>query len=53
MLKKYAVRVFDGTYTRIYTTQAIDENAAADKIVDYYTAFGCTIEVKAVTEIGK
>lgn len=51
-MKKYTIRIFDGKYTTIYTTEAINKNTAIAKITDYHIALGGIVEKVTATEIG-
>lgn len=53
MLKRYAVRIFDGTFTRVYTTWAVNEDAAKDRAEIQHVGQGFRIVTVTVTRIGK
>lgn len=49
---KYAVRIFDGKFTIIYTTEANDVPSAENKIIKYHKAMvGTPVVSIIVTEI--
>lgn len=50
MFKKYTVRIFDGTYTSVYTTEDIDLASAENKIVKYHLALGGKVINVTTTE---
>jgi len=37
---RYSVNIFDGEYTRVYTTTATSKEIAEAKITNYHKAFG-------------
>ena len=53
MASKYTVRIFDGQYTSIYNTEAIDATTAQAKIVSYHVALGGTVQKVTTTKVGK
>lgn len=50
-MNKYTVRVFDGEYTSIYTTEAINGVDAEKKISDYHIALGGVVKKVSATPI--
>ena len=54
MLKRYAVRIFDGTFTRVYNTQAFSAKEAQERAeIQHVVGTKGRIERVTVTEIGK
>lgn len=49
-MNKYTVRVFDGQYTSIYTTEALNGLEAENKIASYHKALGGTVEKITATQ---
>ena len=49
-MNKYTVRVLDGKYTSIYTTEALNGLEAEHKIADYHTALGGTVVKVTATQ---
>ena len=50
---KYTVGIFDGQYTSIYNTEAIDAATAQAKIVSYHIALGGTVQKVTAIKVGK
>ena len=50
MEKTYVVRIFDGTYTSVYTTQDLSEKSATEKICMYHKILGGTVVKVTTTE---
>lgn len=50
-MKKFAVRIFDGEYTRIYTVEEKDILSAQNKILKYHKAFGRKVVKVETTKI--
>jgi hypothetical protein len=53
MLKRYAVRIFDGTFTRVYTTKTANADQAQERAEIQHIGRGYKIVSITVTEIGK
>lgn len=53
MLKRYAVRIFDGTFTRVYATRATSIQEAQKRAEIQHIGLGHRIITVTVTEIGK
>ena len=51
MDKKYTIRIFDGTYTRVYTTEAKNMLQAEKKIMELHMHNGHDIIKMTTTEV--
>lgn len=49
-MNKYTVRIFDGKYTTIYTTEDKDIFVAENKILRYHRALGGSVVKVTTTE---
>ena len=48
--KTFVVKIFDGTYSTVYTTKAENIFTAENKIVRYHTALGGSVVKVTTTE---